>query len=1511
MNGTIERRWPAGVLLCLVLFATAGLQPAHAAKAGKKAPMCLGKRATIVGNAKGNTLRGSKKADVIFGGGGKDKIKGGGGADRICGGAAADSIQGGAGNDRIDGGGGSDTCRQNAGTGSVKACEAPTYALQVAKAGGGAGEVTSAPAGIACGGACSLSYFEGSTVALTATPAAGSVFAGWSGACSGTGACSLVLSATQSVTATFSPVGVSHPLTVQPAGSGSGTITSSPAGVSCGSDCSESYPEGTLVTLTASPAGGSIFGGWSGAGCSGAGACIVTMDAARSVTATLTLSRTLSVGQAGSGSGTVSSSPSGITCAPTCVHAYPDLESVILTASPAAGSTFTSWAGCDVPVGNQCTMTMDTNESVTATFTSITYTLSVSKFGSGTGSASSSPAGITCGEDCSQVYDEGTDVTLTATADSGSRFTGWSGEGCSGAGTCSVSMTAAKSVTAAFTKLYTLTVNKDGTGSGTVSSSPAGISCGGDCTADYDDGTSVTLTATPSGGSVFAGWAGEGCSGTGTCQVTMGGARSPTATFTAATFPMSVSRLGSGGGSITSSPAGITCGGDCAEDFGANVVVTLTATPDGSSVFTGWGGDCSGTSTTCNVTMSAARSVTGGFAVARTLTAAKDGNGSGTVTSSPAGINCGGDCTEAFADGQSVTLTAAAAAGSTFTAWAGCDSEVGNQCTVAMGTNRTATATFTLLQYTLTVDRAGLGTGSVTGSPGAINCGNTCSDTFNHGQVVTLTASAGANSAFTGWSGDCSGASTTCNVTMSAVKSVTATFARTFLLTVSKDGTGSGTVESDVSGISCGANCDEAYVESSSVVLTATPAGGSQVAGWTGGGCSGTGSTCTVTMNAAKTVTVTFNRITYALSVSKAGTGDGTVSSNPTGITCGGDCNETYDEGTSVTLTAAASAGSLFTGWSGGGCSGASATCNVTMDGAKAVTATFTDSFVLTVSKAGTGSGTVDSDIAGIDCGSDCTQEYVESTVVVLTATPAAGSTFAGWSGGGCSGTGTCSVTMNAAKNPTATFTQITHTLTASKTGSGTGSVSSSPAGIDCGGDCSQAYNQGTDVTLTATADAGSMFAGWSGGGCTGTGTCVVTMSAATTVTATFTKLYTLTVSKDGTGSGSVSSSPSGVSCGGDCSEDYLDGTVVTLTATPSAGSTFTAWTGAGCSGTGTCQVTMSAARSVTATFTQITHTLTVSTTGSGTGSVSSSPAGIDCGLDCSQSYNEGTSVTLTATPGGGSVFSGWSGGGCSGTGSCVVTMDGAKSVTADFTAGRTLTVQKDGSGSGTATSSPAGISCGEDCSEGYLHGATVTLTAGASAGSVFTSWTNCDSPSGSTCEMSMTADKTVTATFTALFTLTVATDGTGEGSVSSSPAGITCGVDCTEDYVDGTSVTLTATPSAGSTFTGWSGAGCSGTGTCVVTMNAAKSVTATFKLLFTLTVTLGGTQLGAVTSDIAGITCPDDCTQDYADGTVVILTADPDPLHVFQGWSGSGCTGTGTCTVTMSQAHNVTATFV
>jgi hypothetical protein len=188
-------------------------------------------------------------------------------------------------------------------------------------------------------------------------------------------------------------------------------------------------------------------------------------------------------------------------------------------------------------------------------------------------------------------------------------------------------------------------------------------------------------------------------------------------------------------------------------------------------------------------------------------------------------------------------------------------------------------------------------------------------------------------------------------------------------------------------------------------------------------------------------------------------------------------------------------------------CSGTAPTVRINYT-AHTVTATVVtaggSTLPLTVTKGGSGSGTVTSNDGAINCGVTCLANYAPGTVVTLTATPDAGATFAGWSGGGCSGTGTCVVTMNAAQTVTAAFDAASVVLAVAKTGAGAGTVTSSDGGINCGGTCSANYAAGTQVTVSASATAGSTFAGWSGGGCSGTGTCVVTMSTAQNLAATF-----------------------------------------------------------------------------------------------------------------------------------------------------------------------------------------------------------------------------------------------------------------------------------------------------------------------------------------------------------------------------------------------------------------------
>ena len=276
------------------------------------------------------------------------------------------------------------------------------------------------------------------------------------------------------------------------------------------------------------------------------------------------------------------------------------------------------------------------------------------------------------------------------------------------------------------------------------------------------------------------------------------------------------------------------------------------------------------------------------------------------------------------------------------------------------------------------------------------------------------------------------------------------------------------------------------------------------------------------------------------------------------------------------------------------------------------------------------------------------------------------------------------SATSNAA---TLTVNSAAQTLTVSKVGTGAGTVTSSPGGISCGATCSASFAFGTVVTLTLNPATGSTFTAW-GGACLGLSpqlACVVTMSAARSVTAQFTRQTgSLSVTLGGLPSGTVVTLGITGPDGFNTTNATLTGTGLNLSDSgraptrsrrrprPSAGTTYSALVQS-------VAVNFGATATINVTYsTQTAQTLTVSKTGTGTGSVTSSPAGIACGATCAASFTFGTSVTLSATPAAGSSFAGWSGSGCTGTGTCVLAMSAARSVAAQFDSAPIATVIPD-----------------------------------------------------------------------------------------------------------------------------------------------------------------------------------------------------------------------------------------
>jgi hypothetical protein len=314
-------------------------------------------------------------------------------------------------------------------------------------------------------------------------------------------------------------------------------------------------------------------------------------------------------------------------------------------------------------------------------------------------------------------------VTLSATADPGSEFTGWSGSGCSGTGTCKVTMTSAKSVTAGFNeeeagpKFPTpLTILR--TGEGTVTSSPSGIECGATCSAEFEKGETVTLTASPASGWAFGAWSGclthEGL----TCTVSMSAAKTVKVSFVATPF-LTIEKTGSGSGKVSSK--GISCDASCSvakSEVKTGSAVEVKVTPSKgteAAIFengTGNAGSCTGG--TCNFTISENSSVKVKFAAISTKTLALNLTGPGAYKGKVkgvaflkglllSGINCASGClstTESFFSNDEVELSASASTGYTFAGWsvsggsAGTCTGATSPCKLKTDANKTVSAEF-------------------------------------------------------------------------------------------------------------------------------------------------------------------------------------------------------------------------------------------------------------------------------------------------------------------------------------------------------------------------------------------------------------------------------------------------------------------------------------------------------------------------------------------------------------------------------------------------------------------------------------------------------------------------------------------------------------------------------------------------------------------------------------------------------------------------------------------------
>ncbi|MEM3697240.1 MAG: hypothetical protein QXQ94_07050 [Candidatus Bathyarchaeia archaeon] len=498
--------------------------------------------------------------------------------------------------------------------------------------------------------------------------------------------------------------------------------------------------------------------------------------------------------------------------------------------------------------------------------------------------------------------------------------------------------------------------------------------------------------------------------------------------------------------------------------------------------------------------------------------------------------------------------------------------------------------------------------------------------------------------------------------------------------------------------------------------------------------------------------------------------GNGSVTKNPD--------NETYPYGTLVQLTAIADIGYAFSHWDGD-LTGNKNPTTILMNGNKTVVAVFNKTeYTLSIN------------ISPIDGGYvnfNKTVPYHYGDVVELTAVPNAGWSFSHWEGDLNGSQNPTTIIIDDNKTVTAVFTQDHYILTITILGNG--NVTIEPNKLT--------YTYGENVTLSATAYPGWMFAGWSGDTSSSENPITIMMNSNESVTAIFTQNpYTLTIII--IGNGTVNKNPDFAF--------YAHGENVTLTAVPDAGWKFVWWSGDISGSENPTIILMDNNKTVYANFTQEQYVLTINVEGSG--NVIKSPE--------QPTYTYGTPVQLNASAYIGWSFSHWSGNISSLDNPITFIITGNMTVTAHFNLKQYIIAALVGSTGGTIE--PSGPVTA-------YHGENITFTItpnigchilevlvdGESRGSIssYTFYAVC-------------ANHTITAFFAPNnYTLTVNVSPEGSGSVTKNPDLPT--------YTYGTVVELTAIAENGWTFSHWSG-DLSGTNeTITIIIDGNKNITAVF----------------------------------------------------------------------------------
>ena len=1138
---------------------------------------------------------------------------------------------------------------------------------------------------------------------------------------------------------------------VDPAGAGS--VSKSPD--------KQWYELGSSVTLTANANPGYDFSNWTGTVSSSSNPLNINMTGPQTLTAHFTPWPEITITTDPAGQEVLIDGNSYV--APQTRSWQPGTQHTIGVNSPIAVGAderlvYNRWSDG----GSQShTITVPGSNTTYTAFFDRQYKLSVNN---------NPPSGGTVTVNPNQEwFNVGTSVSLEASANPGYQFVNWSGDASGSANPISITMNSGKSVTANYGEETQITVDTDPTG---LKINVDGAEYTAPHTFTWLTNTNHTIATDEyqnDNGSSRYRWDSWSDGKAISHEITANKTTTSYKAFFVRQYHLTTSADPPAGGTVT--PA--------AGWYDEGTSVQVEATANANYQFTGWSGDLSGTTNPDNVTMDAAKTVTAQFTRLRNITVSSDPGGrsiivDGTTYTAPQTFQWLEGSTHSI--GVNGTVQGGAAGVQyVFQNWSDGGSATHN--VTVPGSDETFMANFAT-QYLLTLNTNPTAGGSVSSSPAG--------PWYNAGTAVQVEATANAGYQFVNWSGDLSGSNNPESLTMDSPKSVTANFGEVVQVTVRTDPAG---LDVEVDGSTYTAPHTFTWLVGTQHQIS-TPEIQNEVNGerkvWTDWDDGGARSHAVTASSGTTSYTAHF-KTQYYLTVNSA-------HDTPTGAGW-------YDAGTAanfgVTSPADEANGTRyeFTTWSGD-YSGADNPASLLMNAPKTVTANWKTQYFLSTAVDPAGAGSINPAPPG--------QWYDAGEVANFSTTPNAGYQFGGWNGD-YTGTGLSgSVTMDRPKSVTAQY-GVVHTITVQTIPAGQKFTAD---GTEYTGSHTFHWVEGSQHDLSVVSpqngSAGTryVFTSWSDGGAQSHTYTVGTSDE--TVTANFKIQYYLTVNSD-------HDTPAGAGW-------YDAGTSASFSVNSpadEAGGTryrFTNWSGDYTGTDNPASITMDGPKTVTANW-SVQYLLTVI-------SAHDNPTGSGW-YDSGETANFGVTSPADVNNGTRYVFAHWSGDYAGTNPSGSVTMDRAKTVTANWNTEYYLTVNS-------AYGNPSG--------EGwYASGATANFSVNSPANQsggtryVFDHWSGDYSGSSTSGNVTMDRAKTVTANWTKQYELTTSVDPAGSGTIAKNP-------DATW-YNAGTQVQLTANPGADYGFKEWSGDLSGSSSTKMLTMDAPKNVVARFGRLRNITV--------------------------------------------------------------------------